>query len=98
MRERDRRALSRSEGAVKQVQSSIGTSYPKVPLLPAALPLVSEACLVQIEDRLGVVVDSEVSLLLPHARVYAARITVHQRCKDMWRQKRHWLRLADALS
>ena len=57
----------------------------------------SEACLVQIEDRLEVVVDSEVSLLLPRARVNAARITVHQRCKDMWHQKRLWFRLVDAL-
>ena len=57
----------------------------------------SEACLVQIEDRLEVVVDSEVSLLLPRARVDAARITMHQRCKDMWHQKRLWFRLVDAL-
>ena len=55
----------------------------------------SEVCLVQI--RFEVVVDSQVSLLLPRARVDAARITEQQRCQDIWSQKRHWLRLVDAL-
>ena len=62
-------------------------------LPPAALSLVRLASCAQIE----VVVDSEVSLLLPRARVDAARITEHQRLQGMWRQKRlqkqRWIQL-----
>ena len=56
----------------------------------------SEICLVQMRLEV-VVVDSEVSLLLPRARIDAARIIEQQRCQGVWRQKRHWLRLVDAL-
>ena len=50
--------------------------------------------------QIEVVVDSEVSLLLPRARVDAARITEHQRVQGMWRQKRlqkqRWIQLVEA--
>ena len=92
MRGGDRRTLSAGARAVKQVQSSIRTSYPKVP--PLHCIAASEACLEQVE----VVVDSEVSLLLPHgAATRITRIVAQQRRQGMWHQKRHWLRLKAAL-
>ena len=51
----------------------------------------SEACqyfVLSLVAQVETVVDSEVSLLLPRARVDATCITEQQSCQDMWRQKR----------
>jgi hypothetical protein len=61
------------------------------PVRTPALAADSEACqylVLSLVAQVEIVVDSEVSLLLPRARVDAARITEQQRCQDMWRQKR----------
>ena len=51
-------------------------------------PQRAQYLVLSLVAQVEIVVDSEVGLLLPRARVDAARITEQQRCQDMWRQKR----------
>ena len=54
-------------------------------LAPAADSKACQYLVFSLVAQVEIVVDSEVSLLLPRGRADAARITEQQRCQDMWR-------------